>query len=65
CPGSPLSPWGSASWVSFRLGCPVRPCGFYRAQRGPRTMGSPYYGKVLCLGPSPTHQLQLRSDLKL
>ncbi|KAF7646481.1 hypothetical protein LDENG_00187540 [Lucifuga dentata] len=25
---------------------------------------SPYYGKVLCLGPSPTHQLQLRSDLK-
>ncbi|KAF7642445.1 hypothetical protein LDENG_00257850, partial [Lucifuga dentata] len=26
--------------------------------------GYPYYGKVLCLGPGPTHQLQLRSDPK-
>ncbi|KAF7648429.1 hypothetical protein LDENG_00157200, partial [Lucifuga dentata] len=26
---------------------------------------SPYYGKVLHLGPGPTHQLQLQSDLKL
>ncbi|KAF7643887.1 hypothetical protein LDENG_00231650, partial [Lucifuga dentata] len=38
CPSSPLSPWGSASWVSSRLGCPAWPCGFYRAWRSPRIM---------------------------
>ena len=38
CPGSPLFPWGSASWVSFCLGRAARPWGFRWAWRGPRTM---------------------------
>ncbi|KAF7645090.1 hypothetical protein LDENG_00210360 [Lucifuga dentata] len=53
CPGSPLSPRGSASWVSFHLGCATWPCGFCRA------WSYPCFGKILCLGPGPTHQLQL------
>ncbi|KAF7661171.1 hypothetical protein LDENG_00267650, partial [Lucifuga dentata] len=33
CPGSPLSPQDSASWVSFHLGCPAP------AWRRPRDQG--------------------------
>ncbi|KAF7643816.1 hypothetical protein LDENG_00232900 [Lucifuga dentata] len=38
CPGSPLSPWSSASWVSFHLGRAARPCGFCWTCRRPRAL---------------------------